>query len=58
MDLRLKDVRLTHPPMVILTGKGRKVRQVPLMKEYLQTVGQIYPQLSFRFSVSDDSAIL
>lgn len=22
VDLRLKDVRLTHPPMVILTGKG------------------------------------
>lgn len=33
LDLRLKDVRLTHPPMVILTGKGRKVRQVPLMKD-------------------------
>ena len=33
VDLRLKDVRLTHPPMVILTGKGRKVRQVPLMKD-------------------------
>lgn len=33
VDLRLKDVRLTHPPMVILTGKGRTVRQVPLMKD-------------------------
>lgn len=32
-DLKLKDVRLTNPAMVTLTGKGRKARQVPLMKE-------------------------
>lgn len=32
-DLELKDIRLTNPAMVILTGKGRKARQVPLMKE-------------------------
>ena len=31
-DLKLKDIRLTNPAMV-LTGKGRKARQVPLMKE-------------------------
>ena len=32
-DLQLKDIRLTNPAMVQLTGKGRKARQVPLMKE-------------------------
>lgn len=32
-DLQLKDIRLTDPAMVTLTGKGRKARQVPLMKE-------------------------
>lgn len=32
-DLQLKDIRLTNPAMVTLTGKGRKARQVPLMKE-------------------------
>lgn len=32
-DLKLKDIRLTNPAMVTLTGKGRKARQVPLMKE-------------------------
>lgn len=33
IDLKLKDIRLTNPAMVTLTGKGRKARQVPLMKE-------------------------
>ena len=32
-DLKLNDIRLTNPAMVTLTGKGRKARQVPLMKE-------------------------
>lgn len=32
-DLKLKDIRLTNPAMVTLTEKGRKARQVPLMKE-------------------------
>ena len=32
-DLKLKDIRLTNPAMVTLTGKGRKARKVPLMKE-------------------------
>lgn len=58
VDLRLKDVRLTHPPMVILTGKGRKVRQVPLMKDTCKLLDRYIRSLSFRFSVSDDSAIL
>ena len=32
-DLQLKDIRLTNPAMVTLSGEGRKARQVPLMKE-------------------------
>lgn len=32
-DLKLKDVRLTNPAIVTLTGKGRKARQIPLMKD-------------------------
>ena len=30
-DLKIRDVRLDHPPIATLTGKGRKTRQVPLM---------------------------
>ena len=30
-DLKVRDVRLDQPPIVTLTGKGRKTRQVPLM---------------------------
>ena len=30
-DLRVRNVRLDHPAIVELTGKGRKVRHVPLM---------------------------
>jgi site-specific recombinase XerD len=30
-DLTVRDVRLDPPPIVTLTGKGRKTRQVPLM---------------------------
>lgn len=31
IDLRLRDVRLDFPPILTLTGKGRKTRHVPLM---------------------------
>ena len=30
-DLRVRDIRLEHPAMVTLTGKGRKSRHVPLL---------------------------
>jgi len=32
-DVRMRDIRFTIPPQVTLTGKGRKTRTVPLMKE-------------------------
>jgi len=31
IDLKVRDVRLDHPPIMTLTGKGRKTRQVPIM---------------------------
>ena len=31
VDLKVRDVRLDHPPILTLTGKGRKTRHVPLM---------------------------
>jgi len=45
-DLRVRDVRLEHPALVTLTGKGRKSRHVPLLgntvnllKTYMQENG-------------------
>lgn len=32
-DVRIRDVRFTIPSQITLTGKGRKTRTVPLMKE-------------------------
>lgn len=32
-DVRIRDISFTVPPQVTLTGKGRKTRTVPLMKE-------------------------
>ena len=32
-DIRIRDLRFTVPSQVTLTGKGRKIRTVPLMKE-------------------------
>jgi len=32
-DVRIRDIRFTIPPQITLTGKGRKTRTVPLMKE-------------------------
>ena len=32
-DLKVKDLRLESPPFVIITGKGKKIRQVPLWPE-------------------------
>jgi len=32
-DAKVRDVRMTIPPQITLTGKGRKIRTVPLMTE-------------------------
>jgi len=37
-DLRVRDVRLQKPYTIVLTGKGRKVRAVPLMESTVLTL--------------------
>jgi site-specific recombinase XerD len=36
VDLRLRDIRLGKTPTIVLTGKGRKMRIVPLMRPTVQ----------------------
>jgi len=36
VDLRVRDIRLVEPPTATLTGKGRKVRCVPLMSRTVE----------------------
>jgi len=47
-DLRVRDVRLEHPALVVLTGKGQKARHVPLLgntvnllRTYMQENGML-----------------
>jgi len=37
-DLRVRDIRLDHPPIIKLIGKGRKARHVPLMANTVELV--------------------
>jgi integrase/recombinase XerD len=39
-DLKVRNVRLDPPPIVTLTGKGRKTRQVPLMSNTVSLLKQ------------------
>ena len=40
VDLRVRDVRLDAPPILTLTGKGRKKRQVPIMANTIALLKQ------------------
>jgi integrase/recombinase XerD len=40
IDLNVRDIRLDYPYRVILTGKGRKSRQVPLMTKTVKLMEQ------------------
>ena len=44
VDIKIKDVRLTFPTTVILTGKGQKTRQVPLMKDTCKLISAYMKQ--------------
>mgnify|MGYP000395061494 FL=1 len=40
LDLRVRDIRLEPPPLLTLTGKGNKSRQVPLMSPTAKLLAQ------------------
>lgn len=40
LDLRIRDIRLEPPPLITLTGKGNKTRQVPLMSPTARLIKQ------------------
>lgn len=47
-DLSVRDVRLEKPSYVILTGKGNKMRQVPLMKNTVTLLQQYLEEMRLR----------
>ncbi len=44
-DLKVRDIRLTSPAIVTLTGKGQKIRHVPLMKNTVLLLNQYLSDL-------------
>lgn len=46
VDLRVRDVVLDNPAVIILTGKGNKVRRVPLMKNTLSLLQYYFQEHS------------
>ena len=46
VDLRVRDVVLVNPAVLILTGKGNKVRRVPLMKNTLSLLQYYFQEHS------------
>ena len=50
VDLRVGDVRLDPPPILTLTGKGRKKRQVPMMSN---TAALLKQYMDEAFSIQD-----
>jgi integrase/recombinase XerD len=47
VDLRVRDVRLDAPPILTLTGKGRKTRHVPLMSNTEALLKQYMTELYY-----------
>ena len=45
-DLKVRDVVLDNPAVLILTGKGKKIRRVPLMKNTLKLLQQYFQEHS------------
>jgi integrase/recombinase XerD len=50
IDLKVGDVRLDHPPILTVTGKGRKKRQIPIMSNTEALVKQYIDET---FSLQD-----
>jgi len=53
IDLNVRDIRTSSPAVLTLTGKGRKTRQIPLMKETVELVKQyiLVNKLNFKESM-------
>lgn len=42
IDIKIKDIRLENPSIIILHGKGNKIRQVPIMRNTKKYFKRIY----------------
>jgi len=57
IDLNVRDLRLEAPAQVRLTGKGRKIRSVPLMKQTVSLLKQYFKEHGFNIIKLDRTPV-
>ena len=56
-DLRVRDIRLDHPGVITLTGKGRKTRHVPMMGNTVNLLRLYMQENRFLQNANPDSPL-
>lgn len=58
IDIRLRDVRLVNPAVITLHGKGKKVRQVPIMGNVKKLLASYMEELDCNTGIAKEDAPL
>ena len=51
IDLKVKDIRLSHPAVITVTGKGNKTRQIPIMEKTRKHLEEYISKLKYNFGM-------